>query len=474
MSKVTTYKDCSNRSIKRKASLPKLVLIHSPSEQIENGKNRRKFPSSKDCYVKVGVVFNSESGSKQKRAAIRYDWDRQSTLESNKGLMNGPVYFLGISKVTRHRANEELLDLPTHNVCQYSPLNYTSVIKDHQPDHYGFWFRFFGKSCRFHILITLKLHKPGCEDEVVSAIELNIRNIEKYTVSGNISGKSLGCKSLYCSLYSEKGYIDTMDKLQNLQDYCLWEKCVAIGDEMISNLEKGKSDMKACILLEQSKAACCQGKFVTSKSLVKQALEAIPPKSQNKNLLTSRAYVYLSMVHHFDFSLGNADECLRIASEKLINFKPCEDTGDLHYHEGWLLISFLLKIPNFSDALLVEAQEKLDKAISHYQEAYNPKHTRIINKIYRTQLCKAILFLANQKHFSMTFAEEIISNLSDACLSQEIKCRFSFVKALVLQHQSSYEAAITNAKRALELAKTCGLYPDMQLIVKCLESLKYM
>lgn len=423
--------------------------------------------------MKVGAVFNSESGSKQKRITIRYDCDRQNTLKNNKSLKNGPVYLLGISSITRHHGNEELPDLPTH-VCQYSPLNYTTAIKDHQPDHYGFWFRFFGKSCRFHILITLKVHKLGCGDEVVSTIELDIWNIEKYTINGNISRKSINCKSCYCSLYSEKGYVDIMEKLQNLQDYCLWEKCVAVGNEIIHSLEKGKSDMKACILLEQSKAACRQGKFATSKSLVKQALEAIPAKSQNKDLLISRAYTYLSLTHHFDFSLGNTEECLRIASEKLINFKPCEDTADLHYNEGWLLISFLLKIPNFSDGLFIEAKEKLDKAISHYQESYNPKHTRIMNKIYSTKLCKAILFLVNQKHVSVTFAEEIISALSDVCLSEETKCRFSFVKALVLKHQSSYEVAITNAKQALDLAKTCGLYLDMQLIVKCLDSLKYM
>ena len=474
MSKVTTYNGCSNRSIRRNVAPPKLVLIHSPSEQIENGKNRRKFPSTKDCYVKVAAVFNSESGSKQKRVTIRYDYDRRSTLESKKNLVNGPVYLLGISSITRHHNDEELFDLPTHNVCQYSPLNYSTVMKDHQPDHYGFWFRFFGKSCRFHILITLKLHKLGCDDEVVSTIELNIRNIEKYSINGNISRKSINCKSCYCSLYSEKEYIDIMEKIQNLQDYCQWEKCFAVGDELIHSLEKGKSDMKACILLEQSKAACRQGKFAKSKSLVKQALEAIPAKSQNKDLLISRAYIYLSLTHLFDFSLGNAEECLRIANEKMINFKPCEDTADLHYNEGWLLISFLLKIPNFSDGLFIEAKEKLDKAISHYQESSNSKHARIMNKIYSTQLCKAILILVNQKHVSVTFAEEIISTLTDACLSQETKCRFSFVKALVLQRQSSYEAAITNATQALDLAKTCGLYLDMQLIVKCLQSLKYM
>ena len=475
MSKVKTKFCSSVKPVRRKISPPRLVLIHSPSEPIENGKNRRKFPSSKDCCVKVCAVHvvNSESGSKQERVSIRYECGGQSTLENNNSLINGPTYLLGISSITRYPTDEQLVDLPTYKVCQYHPLNYCT-FSHIQPGDYGFWFRFFGKSCRFHIMITLKLHKHGHNDKIVSTIELDIRNIEKCTINRNISMKSSNSKSHGCSLYSEKIYIDIMEKLQRLQEHCLWEKCISVGDE-ISSSEKGKSDIKACILLEQSKAVCRQGKFVAAKLLIKQALEAIPAKSQNKDSLIARAYTYLSLCHHCDMSLGNAEECLKIASEKLINFKPCEDTGDLYYNEGWLLISFLLKIPNFNRGLIAEAKEKLEKAISHYQESYNSKHARITNKIHSTQLCIAILFLfANPENDSVVIAEEMISTLSDAHLSQETKCRFSFVKALLLQCQCSNEAAIRNAKHALDLAKICGLHVEKQLIVKCLKSLEYI
>ncbi len=467
MSNVYRTKSCSS-----KISPPKLVLIHSPSDPVENGKNRRKFPSFKDCCVKVRVVSKHESGSEQKRVPIRYECDGQRTVGNNNSSINGPTYLLEVSNITRHSTNEDLLDLPTHKVCQYHPLNYCTLT-DIQPGHYGFWFRFFGKSCRFHIIITLKLHKHGHNDKIVSTIELDIKNIEKCSINRNISMQSSNCKSRDSSLYSEKEYIGIMEKLQKLQEHCLWEKCVTIADE-ISSLEKGKSDMKACILLEQSKAVCHQGKFAAAKSLIKQALEAIPARSQNKDLLIARGYIYLSLCHHYDLSLGNAEECLRIASEKLINFKPCEDTADLHYNEGWLLISFLLKIPNFNKGLITEAKEKLEKAISHYRESYNPKHTRIMNKVYSSQLCIAILCLfANPENDSVVIAKEVISTLSDVQhLYQETRCRYSFVKALLLQRQCSNEAAITSAKNALEMAKACGLHVEKQLIVKCLKSLE--
>ena len=462
------------KSSSSKISLPKLVLIHSPSEPIENGKNRRKFPSSKDCCVRVRVLSNNAPGSKQTRVPIRYECDVPSTfLKNNSSLVNGPTYLLGINSITRHPTGEDLLDLPTHKVCLYHPLNFCTT-KDIQPGHYGFWFRFFGKSCRFHVMITLKIHRHGHNDKVISTVELDITNIEKSTINRNMFVKSSNSKSHHCSLYSEKKYIGIMEKLQQLQEHCLWQKCVTVGDE-ISNLEKGKSDIKVCILLEQSKAMCHQGEFVRAKSLVKQALEAIPTRSQNKDLLIARGYTYLSLCHHYELSLGNAEQCLQIASEKLINFRPCEDTADLSNKEGWLLISFLLKIPNFSKGLITEAKEKLEKAVSHYKESYNPKHERIMNKIYSSQLGIAILFLfAHQDNDSVLVAEEVISTLSDAHLSQETMCRFSFVKALLLQHQCSNEAAITNAKHALDLAKTCGLYVEKQLIVKCLKSLEYM
>jgi hypothetical protein len=470
-----------SKSYSSKISLPKLVLIHSPSQPIANGKNRRKFPSSKDCCVRFRVLSNNNNngvngpgpGSEQKRVPIRYECDGQSTLENSSSLMNGSTYLLGVSSITRHRTNEDLLDLPTHKVCLYHPLNICTA-RDIQPGHYGFWFRFFGKSCRFHIMITLKLQRHGHNDKVLSTIELDITNIEKFTINRNVSIQSPSGRAPDSSLYSEKRYIGVMEKLHQLQEHCLWQKCVAVGDEMAS-LEKGKSDVKASILLEQSKAVCHQGGFATAKSLIKQAMETIPARSQNKDLLIARGYIYLSLCHHYELSLGNAEECLRIASEKLINFKPCEDTADLHHEEGWLLISFLLKIPNFSKGLITEAKERLEKAISHYKESYNPKRARIMNKIYNSQLSVAILFIfASPDNDSVVIAEEMISSLSDANLSQETVCRFSFVKALLLQQQCSNEAAITNAKHALDLATTCGLYVEKQLIVKCLKSLQYM
>ena len=462
---------------RRKISPPQLVLIYLPSEPIQNGKNRRKFPSSKDCFVKVAVSNIVESGSTvQGHVPVRYESNsgERSTLEKRKSLINGPTYLLGIGDVTRHPTTDEeskLPDISIHKVCQYLPLNYYPV-KDIQPGHYGFWFRFFGKSCKFHILITLKLHKhvPDYVDKVVSIIELDIRNTERCAINRNIPTISSSNKLCDCSLYSEPEYIGIMEKLQQLQEQCLWEKCISAGNEILFGLEKGKSILKACIMLEQSKAVCRLGNFSTAKSLVKQALETITTKSANKELLIARAYMYLSLCHHYDMSLGNAEECLRIASEKLIHFKPCEDTADLHYSEGQLLLSFLLKISNFNKALIVEAKEKLQIAMSQYQISYNSGHRRIMNKIYNAQLNSAILLLlASPGDDSTVIAERIISTLSDCFLSLETKCRFYVLKALVFQQRCSHEAALTNAKHALDFAKTSGLYVEQQLIVKCLK-----
>ncbi|XP_028397439.1 uncharacterized protein LOC114521266 isoform X3 [Dendronephthya gigantea] len=252
---------------RRKIPPPQLVLIHLPPEPIQNGKNRRKFPSSKDCFVKVAVSnISAGSGSTVKEhVRVRYESNsgERNTLEKSKSLINGSTYLLGISDITRHPITAEeskLPDLPVHKVCQYLPLNYYPG-KDTQPGHYGFWFRFFGKSCKFHILITLKLHKhaPGDADKVVSTIELDIRNIPRYAMNKNIPKISSSSKLSACSFYSEQEYIGIMEKLQKLQEQCLWEKCASVGDEMLFGLEKGKSDLKACIMLEQSKAVCHLG-----------------------------------------------------------------------------------------------------------------------------------------------------------------------------------------------------------------------
>ncbi|XP_028397438.1 uncharacterized protein LOC114521266 isoform X2 [Dendronephthya gigantea] len=327
---------------RRKIPPPQLVLIHLPPEPIQNGKNRRKFPSSKDCFVKVAVSnISAGSGSTVKEhVRVRYESNsgERNTLEKSKSLINGSTYLLGISDITRHPITAEeskLPDLPVHKVCQYLPLNYYPG-KDTQPGHYGFWFRFFGKSCKFHILITLKLHKhaPGDADKVVSTIELDIRNIPRYAMNKNIPKISSSSKLSACSFYSEQEYIGIMEKLQKLQEQCLWEKCASVGDEMLFGLEKGKSDLKACIMLEQSKAVCHLG-------------------------------------------------------------SPGDD--------------------------------------------------------------------------STVIAEGIISTLSDCYLPLETKCRFYVLKALVLQHQCSHDTAVTNAKHALDFAKTGGLYIEKHLIVKCLK-----
>ena len=477
MSDVAPKAKCSLKLVGRKISPPKLVLIYAPLQPVKNGKNRRKFPSPvKDYYIKVKVVpCVSETGSQENWVPIYYEYDGHDALGCNNSLVNGPVYLLGISSITRHCTNQELLDLPIHQVCQYHPLNYCTG-KDIPSNHYGFWFRFFGKSCRFHIIITLKLHRHGKDDKVVNTIEVDVTNIETFPIKKHISVKTTNFKSHDCSLYLEKEYINVMEILYRLQEQCMWEKCIAVGNEILSSLESnGKSDIKACILLEQSKSFSHLGKFAIAKSLVKQTLEIIPANNQNKDLLVARAYIYLSLSHHYDLSLGNAEECLSIARQKLIKFKHCEDTADLHYNEGLLLISFLLKFPNLNKRLMAEVNEKLEKAIKHYQETYNSSHARIMNKIYNTQLCMTILLLfTNPENYSLSSVEKMISSFGNASLFKETECRIMLVKALVLQYQASDEAAITNAKHALDIANKFGLYVEIQLIVKCLKSLKCM
>lgn len=468
-------------SVKFRNGIPRInmVVTDRPQNPVMNGKNRWKFPSSKDCCVKIGIVSDTDNVGLGEK--LRVSYDQQDRIREKTSKTNGLKFLLEVSCITRHGINNEdtILDIPLHLVCLQQPLN-SWRFKRLNINNYGFWFRFFGKSCRFHVKICLKMHqgKPGslsAQDKVINTVELDIINHEIIPI--NNFTKPIKKLSRKVSLYSEKGYLAIMEELQTLQEKCLWEKCRSVGDKLLCGLDTNKSDYKVCILLEQSKVACQQEKLMEAKSLVKAALEMIPTKSKNKMLLTARAYTYLSLAHQYDMAFGNAEECLRIAKTKLSEFMPCEDTGDFYYHEGKVLLGFVFRLPVsvVHNGLIQEAKEKMEMAISHFRESYNWRVVEIMNKIYSAQMYTAMLLLfANRGDNSALIADQMISSMGEIydTLSHEAKCKFNLAQALLMEQKGDIKSAVTSAKVALDLSNLSGLYLEKRWIENLLRRLQ--
>lgn len=450
-----------------------MVVLHRPQNPVINGKNRWKFPSLKDCCVRVGI-FTIDKEKIGEKKAVRVYYDQQGNI-SKSGKRNGAIFVLEVSCITRHAIDERsLIDVPLHMVCLQRPLNWRN-FKQYTHDDIGFWFRFFGRSCRFHIRISLKIHlgKRGkcAQDKVINTVELDIVNREIISHK-NFSGVREK-PSRETSLYSEKGYQLIMEELQTLQENCLWEKCKSAGDRLLSGSDQTNADYKICILLEQSKVACQLGKLKDAKSLVKKALEIIP-KSQNKALLTGRAYTCLSLSHQYAMAFGNAEECLRIAKTSLSDFTPCEDTGDCYYQEGRVLIGFIFRLANLHIELINEAKDRIEMAIIHFRKSNNWKCASITNKIYSGQMYIAMLLLANKEDDSIAIADQLISSMAEIyfLLSNQSKCKFSFAKALLMEQNGNIKGALVNGKAALDLANTSGLHLEKQWIDNFLRRLQ--
>ncbi|XP_046853979.1 uncharacterized protein LOC124447126 [Xenia sp. Carnegie-2017] len=458
--------DCwTTQKMKKKIAKPSLVLIHSPTKPVKNGKNRRKFPSSKDCFVEFCVKSDIFEEQRLKpKISVGYEFWKYLKYENSS--INGERYYVSVSHITRHSINNDLLDnFSMSKVCLHHPLNYAKY-KDIQRDSFGFWFRFFGSSCRFQITIALKC----ANDRTIDTMELNIENIENFDATQRISIVENASKKLYvCRLYSDYEYIRVINLHIEMQSKCDWKTCITLGNEILSTLQSGKSDLKACIFLEQSKAFYHLGDFTSSKSLVKQALQTISSDSSNRNILIGRAYVYLSFCHLYDSALGNTEECLRIAREKLHYYKPCEDTGLLHFMEANLLISFLLKVPtSFGENLVLQIKKKLDLVIDHFSQSLNSTSSRIMNKIYHCKMLKAIVLLHVMfDKESEAFAENIISSKTVFSLTSDNECRFNLIKILTSCKRNFDNSDRTLLEDALNFAEKCGLFLEKQLIIKC-------
>lgn len=441
-----------------------MVIVDRPKNPVVNGKNRMKFPTAKDCCVRIEVKI----GGKENVMKVSYNQKRHILDEkTQKRKANGTKYLLEVSCITRHPINNNsLFDEPLSMMCLQRPLNY---LNQFNKSDFGFWFRFFGKSCRFHIKISLKTQRGnperGAEEKVVSTLELDIVNRE--IISHKNITKQFEKPARECTLYSEKEYQLIMQKLQSLEDNCLWEKCRSAANRLLSELDETKSDYKVCILLEQSKMSCQQGKWKDAKSLVKTALEMIPTTSRNKALLTARAYICLSLSHQYDQAFDNAEACLRIAKTKLFDFMACEDTGDFYYQEGRILLGFIFRSPIAHRELVNAAKEKVEMAVCHFRKSFNSEGAAIMNKMCSAQIYIAILLvLGNKGDSSIVNADQIISSMAEICasLNWQTKCKFNFATALLQEQNSDIKAALEYAKTALELANKSGLYLEKQWI----------
>lgn len=463
--------------VRREIPCINMVVVHRPKNPVINGKNRWKFPTVKDCCVKLCVSkYHTDKVKISERKGLEVGYNNKLHILGENRKINGTKYFLEISCITRHPINNDSLcsddsDEPLNKICLQQPLNSLNFNKYPQmaQNDFGFWFRFLGKSCRFHIKISLKIQrgKPErfSEDKVVSTVELDIVNRE--IISHKSVTKPIKNPSRECSLYSEKEYLRIMQELQSLQDNCLWEKCKSAGNRLLSELDQTKSDYKVCILLEQSKVACQQGELKNAKSLVQSALEMIPTTSRNKALLTARAYTCLSLSHQYDQAFGNAEECLRITRAKLFDFIACEDTGDYYYQEGRILLGFVFKSSIAHHAIINAAKEKMEMAICHFQKSYHSEGTAIMYKICNAKMYNAmLLILANKDNVSILIADQIISSMAEmfASLNCQTKCMFNFAKALLLEQNSDIQAALESGKTAIELANKSGLHVEKQWI----------
>ena len=359
---------------------PEIRIVSRPTTHVPNGKNRLKFPDpKKDCCIKVAVNCQSSKLS----LPVSYFDDENEEYPFTLGLR----YVVQVTSVLRFTKEdrEQESDEPLNRLFCHCPLNqHKTATKDKS---LGFWFRFFGKPAKFVVTLSLKLlgvskltkllrntrelRSLALKDDgfLVCSVDVDISNtgFQQNTrkIKNKLKSKDEKSGNQVPHLYSDNSYQEIMKNIIELRNTQQFSELQCYLASVLSSTKD--CDVRTAVILEQSIEIARRGILNKAKLRIKDAVD-FASKCKNKALLLGRSYVYLSHIHEEDGNLGSAEECLEIARKNIEKFQPCEDTGDLCFQEGIVLMKFAKRMPKFGWKLQDKAILKFNEALLHYQQ----------------------------------------------------------------------------------------------------------